>query len=388
MIRQSFKLIWNQKKKNTYIIMELFLLFIILLLSSIYLIEKYELYSGGVGANIEDTFFMGINKKDFQRGDYAELLKNMHRELESLPGVKQVSYSYQATPYIWSMSMYSMKYDSTNVSAVVREVDENFADVFGIKMLAGKWLEDDYQGANPPIVVDIQVAEKLFGTPENALNKTVEIDGKKNIVGIFKMLKRNEYEENYPACFFPIDTKSIYGVDVVLKFKENVTPNPSQLAKIIFSYFDKNDFDIRDVSTMEAKKEYVNVETRIEITMVSIFAIFLIVNIILGMIGIFGYSVKVRKSEIGIRRAVGSSTKKIHLLLLLESWSLTLLALIPAIFLMVQIPILDLYPVEPRLFIKSLGLSIFLIFLLVSLSVYYPAYLASKIQTAEALQEE
>lgn len=388
MIKHSFKLIWNQKKKNAYIILELFLLFIVLFLSSIYLIEKIELYSGGVGANIEDTFFMGVNKKDFQRGDYTERLKNLHRELESFPDIKQVSYSYNSIPYIWSMNKMSMKYDSNYVSTVVREVDENFADVFDLKMLAGHWLEDDYQGLNTPIVIDIQAAEQLFGSSENALNKTVRINGDKTVVGVFDRLQRNEYEGNFPACFVPIDLKDIYGVDIVIKYKANTTPNPSQLAQVIFSYFDKNDFAIRDVSTMEAKKVYVNAETHIEMVMVSIFAVFLVINIVLGMIGIFGYSVKVRTSELGIRRAVGSSAGKVQLLLMYESWSLTLLALIPALILVIQIPLLDLYPVEPYLFVKSLVLSIGLIFLLVSLSVYYPAYLASKTQTAQALQEE
>ncbi|MFA5417234.1 MAG: ABC transporter permease [Bacteroidales bacterium] len=388
MIKHSFKLIWNQKKKNAYIILELFLLFIVLMSSSIYLIEKYELYSGGVGANIEDTFFMGVNKKDFQSGDYAARLKNLHRELESFPDVKQVSYSYNSIPYIWSMSKMSMKYDSNYVSTVFREVDENFADVFDLKMLAGHWLEDDYHGVNTPIVIDIQAAEQLFGSSENALNKTVQISGDKTVVGVFDRLKRNEYEENFPSCFVPIDLKDIYGVDIVIKYKTNSTPNPSQLAQVIFSYFDKNDFAIRNVSTMEAKKVYVNAETHIEMIMVSIFAVFLVINIVLGMIGIFGYSVKVRTSELGIRRAVGSSAGKVQLLLMYESWSLTLLALIPALILMIQIPLLDLYPVEPDLFAKALMLSIGLIFLLVSLSVYYPAYLASKTQTAEALQEE
>ena len=115
---------------------------------------------------------------------------------------------------------------------------------------------------------------------------------------------------------------------------------------------------------------------------------FLVINIILGMIGILGYSIKKRKSELGLRRAVGSSAQKINTLILFESWTLTLFALIPAILITVQIPLLNLYPVETTLFIKAICLSIVLIFTLVSLSVYYPGYLASKVQASEALQEE
>jgi len=389
MIKHSFKIIWNQKKKNVYIISELFILFMVLLISSIYLIEKYELYTGGVGANIEDAFYLNLREKDGQRVDCKDKLKNMLIDLESLPDVKKVSYSYFSIPYIWSMSSSYVKYDTLKTSrAVIREADEHFAEVLGLNILAGHWLENDYEGANPQIVIDIQVAEKLFGSIDNAINKVVEIVGKKQVVGVYEKLKRNEYEENYPSCFFLLDQTNMMGVDVVLKCKDGKMVPPSQISKIIFSYFNKDSYAIRYASTMEAKKREVNSGKRVEIVMVSFVAVFLVINIILGMIGIFGYSVKRRKAELGLRRAVGSSAHKIHYLLLLESWTLTIFALIPAIILTVQIPLLDLYPVETNLFIKSLCLSIILIFILVSISVYYPAYIASKVQASEALQEE
>lgn len=388
MIKHSFKLIWNQKRKNSYIILELFFLFIVLFLGSGYLIEKYEMYQGGVGANIEDAFYMRLITKDFSRGDYKAQLMNMQKEMESFPEVKMISYSENSIPYIWSMNMSGMRYDSTNVGTVMRFVDEQFDDVFEINMLAGKWLETEWQGANMPIVIDIQAAEKLFGSKEEAIHKTVRLYGDNIVVGVYEKLKRNEYEENYPSAFLPADFTNMYAMDIVVKYKKGQLANPSRLSKIVFSYFDKTQFDIRYASTMEAKRKDVVADTHIEIVMVSFVAIFLVVNIILGMIGIFGYSVKRRKGELGVRRAVGSSAGNIRKLLLFEAWTLTLMALVPALFLSLQIPILQLLPIDTNLLLKALGVSVALIFTLVSLSVYYPALLASKIQAAEALQEE
>lgn len=388
MIKHSFKLIWNQKLKNTYIILELFFLFVILLMSSIYMLEKYELYAEGTGANIDNMFHMRINQKDFKRVDYVDRLSKLRAEIISDPIVEEVSYSYNAIPYIWSMNVNTSTYDSTYVGTVLRNVDENFGEAYNLKMLAGTWFEKDYLSANPPIVIDRLLAEGLFGSPENAINKTLENNGDKLVVGVYEMLKRNEYEDNRASLCSPMDFTKAYAVDMVVKYKEGELAKPSQLARIIHNYFSKDEFAIRYASTMDAKKQDVVAETNIEMTMVGFFAVFLIVNIILGMIGIFGYSVKRRTAEMGIRRAMGSSAQKLHLLLLLESWSLTILALIPAIILMIQIPLLDLYPVETHIFLQALGLSVLLIFVLVSLSVYYPAYLASKIEAAEALSEE
>ena len=388
MIKHSFKLIWNQKLKNTYVILELFFLFVILLVSSIYMLEKYELYTEGTGANIDNIFHMQINQKEFKRVDFADRLSKLRAEIISDPSVEEVSYSYNAIPYIWSMSTNTSTYDSTKVGTVLRRVDENFGKSFGLNMLAGVWFEDDYLSATPPIVIDKLLANELFGSPENAINKTLDNNGDKLVVGVYDMLKRNEYEDNRASLCSPMDFSKAYAVDVVVKYKAGEMANPSQLARIIHQYFSKDEFAIRYASTMGAKKQNVLAETNIEMTMVGFFAVFLIVNIILGMIGIFGYSVKRRKGKLGIRRAMGSSAQKLHLLLLLESWSLTILALIPAIILMMQIPLLDLYPVEAHIFLQAFGLSVLLIFVLVSMSVYYPAYLASKIEAAEALSEE
>jgi len=388
MIKHSFKLIWNQKTKKFYIILELFILFIILLVGSVYLIQKYELYTGGVGANIEDVFYLRVSDKNFDKSNFKTPLRKIKKELEALPEIKTVSYSHFSIPYIWSMNSNYIKFDTLGVSTVIRKVDEDFGKVFNVNILAGKWFKDDYTGTNSPILIDIQVAKKLFGSAENAINKIVNFEDKKVVIGVYDMFKRNEYETNFPSSFLPIDQKNRSYIDIVIKYKPKANINSYQLSLIINKYFDNKQFIISDASTVSLKKENILEDKHMEILALCVFMIFLIINIILGMIGIFGYSVKQRRAELGIRRALGSSAKKLHFLLLCESWSLTILALVPAIFIALQIQILELLPVEMELFLKALALSVMLIFSLVSLCVYYPAFMATKINPAVALKDE
>lgn len=388
MMKHSFKLIWNQKKKNFYIILELFILFIVLLFGSIYLIQKYELYKGGVGADVDDVFYLRIRDKDFKESDFKAPLTKLRNELEAIPEIQTVSYSHLAIPYIGSMNMNSMKYDSLRIGTVIREVDEYFCKVLKVNLLEGRWFEDDYLNAHPPVIIDMLVAEKLFGSAQGAINKIVDFNGNMQVVGVYDKFKRNEYERNFPSSFIPIDQKSRRYIDIIVRYESGRLVNPSKLGNMIYKYFDRKQFILSDASTIQAKKELILGETHIEIVMLCSFLIFLIINIILGMIGIFGYNVKRRKAELGIRRALGSSAQKLHLLLLFESWSLTLLALIPAVIIAIQIPLLELIPLEMVLFLKALFISIFLIFSLVSLCVYYPAYMATKVQAADALKDE
>jgi len=388
MIKHSFKLIWNQKTKKFYIIMELFVLFLILLVGSVYLIQKYKLYTGGVGVDIEDVFRLSIRSKNYEKSDFTLPLTNIKKELKAWPEIKTISFSYLAIPYLWCNSTNDVRYDSLSIRTSFRNVDENFGKVLGIKILEGKWFKDNYTSAHMPLLVDVLVAEKLFGTVKNALHKIVDFNGKREIVGIYSMYKRNEYGYNAPSSFIPIYQKNRSEVDIVIKFKHKAKINYQLLSNIINKYFDKNQFIITDASTLALKKDDIIKDRHMEIIVIFLFMIFLIINIILGMVGIFGYSVKQRRVELGIRRALGSSAKKLHLLLLYEAWSLTILALIPALSIALQLQILKLFPVEIHVFLEAIAISVIAIFSLVSLCVYYPAYMATKIDAASALKSE
>ena len=275
MIKHSFKIIWNQKKKNLYIILELFVLFVVLLISSVYLIGKYEIFNEGLGANLEDTYFMYVLKKDYQDGDYQNRLKKLQDELESHPDIKKVSYSIGAIPYSWSSTINGIECDSLSVGVFTRKADENFADVFEIKMITGNWLKDDFQSAYPQIVIDIMAAEKIFGSTNNAINKVVKYNGNEMlVVGVYDKFKHEDYEENMPSCFYAVDLSKISSIEILIKFNKDKMVLPTRLSTIVFSYFNKNEFTIMDSSTMEAKRVDGNAGMQVEIVMVSFVAVF------------------------------------------------------------------------------------------------------------------
>jgi putative ABC transport system permease protein len=391
MIKHSFKLIWNQKKKNAWIILELFFLFLVLSISSLYLIEKYKAYNGGVGANVENVFYFNMKQKDYKTDNLEERLQLLRGDLLAIPGVTNVSYCRNSVPYIWSMSMLGASSDtsrSKRISTVERIGDEHFGDLLQLKIIAGKWYKDDYVDIHPPIVLDRKSAEHLYESIDNAIGKTIYLPNPHKVYGVYEFLKRNEYEKNYASFVRPLDQKSLSNVDIIVRFEEGAVMNTLAMSKTIHQHFNKEEYALRYASTMAYKKHNVLSETRVEIVMVVMVSIFLIVNIILGMVGIFGYGVKRRTAEIGVRRAMGANARNVNKLLLFESWALTLIGVIPALLLVIQIPILDLYPFETDVFIKGIVSSVLLVFVLVSLSVYYPARLAGKVKPAQALQEE
>jgi putative ABC transport system permease protein len=122
-----------------------------------------------------------------------------------------------------------------------------------------------------------------------------------------------------------------------------------------------------------------------------IIALFVVINIFLGTIGILWYNTNLRIHEIGIKRALGSTGKGIKRLLVTENLVIAGVGLLIVLLIVLQIPMLVNYrgdTPEPGVVLSSIIISIVSMIILVFLSTWIPATIASKIRPAIALKTE
>ena len=118
-------------------------------------------------------------------------------------------------------------------------------------------------------------------------------------------------------------------------------------------------------------------------------AVFLMVMVGLGLIGVLWQNVTQRTREIGLRRATGAHGGQIRRQILGELWILTALGLTLGVIVLLQLPLLDLVGFLPAtVFWTGMGVAIAAIYILATVSGVYPAWLATRIQPAEALHYE
>jgi putative ABC transport system permease protein len=119
---------------------------------------------------------------------------------------------------------------------------------------------------------------------------------------------------------------------------------------------------------------------------------FLLLMVALGLTGVVWQNVTQRVREIGLRRAKGARIEDIHRQILGELAVMTSLALIVAVALVAQIPLLPLPAVFAMIngpaFAASIVISVLTIYGLTIGCGWYPARLATRIQPAEALHYE
>ena len=115
----------------------------------------------------------------------------------------------------------------------------------------------------------------------------------------------------------------------------------------------------------------------------------LMIMVVLGMIGVFWLSVTRRTHEIGLRRAFGGSRETVYRQLIAEILILASVGSAAAIAVIVQLPLLGLFGgIGVGTFLGALGLSLALTYSLALISGLYPAWLAARVQPAQALHYE
>ncbi len=393
MIKHSFKLIWNQRKQNTYLIIELFLIFVLLFLNGTYLLEQASNYWEGTGANVENVTYIWLQKNEPTISEDINIFNALKDELRSIEAVKSVTFNCSASPYTFSAYSGKVKVGKQEAYCHLKAVDDTYDNVFQSPVIEGRWFTSkDTSMSIAPTVITEKTAEHLFGT-ESALNKEFTLNNQQfRIVGIVKRSKRNDYEAERYTVFIPI-TRS-YWVDdnnrseLAIQTSPDSALNIQEVVATIRRYLPASQYSIRQLADMEKMKRIANSYRGSDVLMALGIMLFLVINMVLGMIGIIGYRVKLRREEMAVRMAMGATAKKISRQICVEMYLLCLLSIIPALLMAIQIPLLDLFPVDDGLFYIALGSAILVIYLLVAIAVWYPARSILRIEPALALKEE
>ena len=105
-----------------------------------------------------------------------------------------------------------------------------------------------------------------------------------------------------------------------------------------------------EIKHVDEMRDSRNQETIIPMTIFIIIASFLIVNVALGLFGVLWYNINKRRSEIGLRRAIGASGNSVSYQLVMESMILATISLVVGCFFAIQFPLLNVYDVPTSVY--------------------------------------
>ena len=212
---------------------------------------------------------------------------------------------------------------------LVLGVDPEYQRVRNLIVLAGRFFDpEDTAGRNKVGVITNILAEKLFGTPREAVGQIIKLSGGLpfTVIGVFKesvdTFGQSEIQEDtmlipYTVSRFFTPTAAVYQIYFSAASPQDVIPATNAIKRVLQSRHRSE-----SVYSVQNLTQLLSVAGRIADALTVILMLVALVTLLVSGIGIMNImlaTVTSRIREIGIRKAIGATTREIRFQFLAEA---------------------------------------------------------------------
>lgn len=425
MTKHLLKLVWNRKRINFLITVEIFFSFVVLfgvVLAAVYYVDNYNQPLGftyenvwrvavemnsqqGEGAHSSQTTQTDINapKEPTEEADppAAAMFKQLMVAAKEFNEIESVA-TGTVTPYGDGTDTSAIGDDSNLIRYGVNMVSDDYPQVLGLTLTRGRWFGKEDDGANyRPVVINERLSRDVFGEldpvgkelrrpnlpPKEGQEKEIPM----RVVGIINEFRKDgEYTapENFLFARQLLNNQmSREPRCLMLKVRPGTTAEfEEKIIKRLQAVAKDWSFEIEPVTKM---RETANTFRLAPLIAGGLVAGFLMLMVAMGLTGVLWQNVTQRTKEIGLRRAKGATARRIHKQILAELIIIATFGLLFGVAAVVQFPLLDVIgDINSRVFSLSIVISLAVIYALTVICGLYPSWMATKVQPAEALHYE
>ncbi|GHB80059.1 ABC transporter permease [Persicitalea jodogahamensis] len=395
MLRHLLKLIWNKKGSHSLLIIEIWASFMVLFGVLSLIVYNLNNYLEPIGFEYKNVWVVDLNNNQDTTA-IAEKTTQIMQRIRSYPQVASASRMSSNTPFSANTMNNSTNYQKISSMADDYYTDEEFSKTLDLPLTAGRWyLPEDRVSKSTPVVINKKLQEKLFGD-ENPLGKVLgnndsESEGNQKttfrVVGVVDKFKaKGEFMLDNPAIFKLMDKNDKWNKLVLIKTKAGTDATfEERLVKDIAAMAPGWGIEVSYLT--ESRKNRHNL-TLVPVIIFLIISGFLLTNVALGLFGILNLGIARRRSEIGLRRAMGATEGSVTAQFLGEMWVLAAFSVILGLLFAVQFPIMNVFDIAAGVYLTAIAAAIVVIFVIVTLCAWYPSRQAARVQPALALHEE
>src|SRR4051794_2982317 len=272
-------------------------------------------------------------------------------------------------------------------------VSEDYFRLMNIPLAEGRAFRSvDREGVPNVCIVNETFARHIF-PGESALGKTLlrggNADIKSEIVGVIRDVKTNGLNAPVPdEIYYPLRQLGRPGMNIVAR----TTGDPAALQAIIRNAVAEVDKDqpISFFATLEANVATSLGPQRIVASLTTIFAGLAFVMSVVGLYSVLAYAVSQRRSEIGIRMALGAQSAQVIRLIMRSGLQLVVIGLVLGLGAaagaarVIQTLLFDVRPLEPLVYaVVAITFA-----LVAALACLLPSLRASRIDPLVALRAD
>jgi putative ABC transport system permease protein len=393
MLRHLLRLVWNRKRATAMIMLEVAIAFLVVFaVAAVAVLYAYN-WRQPLGFEWRDVWAVEVDTNvttdDTFTPEQVTGFRQLLREAAAVPGVVAAAGAF-IVPYELSATNGSVTHGDRRTWTYFDEVTDGFAEVVGLRVVAGRWFgpEDD-AAAIEPIVLNRRLARELFEDAD-PIGKVIERSGELRVVGVVDDFRQHG-ELATPGSFAFTRVRVTGAADqrpprkLLLKMARGTTAAHEQMVLARLA-------PVAPQWSLEVQPLAQERDGRLRLGMAplvvgAIVGTSLLLMVALGLLGVLWQNVTRRTRELGLRRAVGASRQAVHRQVLAELALLTTLALVAPVALVLQLPLLGV-PLAPVVFWGALAAALLTIYGLALLCGLYPSRFATRLAPADALHWE
>ena len=424
MTRHLIRLIWNRKRQNLLLAIEILCSFLVLFVVVFFALHFATNAREPLGFDIDRVWAIDVGRPrslpGADDGDAAaaaaaaarvaaerDTVRRLLQALRDLPQVELAAGGF-TLPYANSTWGSGMDFtDGRHFEFRYNSVTDDYMRVLSMPMRAGRAFSRADDGAPiDPVVINARLAREMFGDIDpvgKVLPEKVDPNQRrrpagppqrpKRVVGVFEDFRQHgEYAAPWPVM---MDRMTVEGDEgnvpdrLVIRVKPGTT---AAFEPLLVRRLQREAPDWSfDVATLDAMRDARLKDYTMPLAVMAIVAGFLLLMVALGLTGVVWQSVTQRLREFGLRRAAGASGGSVRSQVLAEMAVMTTFALLAGVVLVAQLPFLPLpreLSVFPGVVAGAIALSAAAIYCLTLACGWYPSRLATRIPPAEALRYE
>ena len=409
MIRQLVKLCWNRKRSQALVAVEVFFSFLVVfavMTVAVYNVHNYRQplgfdYHDVLNVNLTSLSDVAAGGKKAVAGEVARRLLSEVRGLEAVESVAGT-----AIPAFDLTGMSDLvEYQGRRLDSYNTEVTDDFAKVMRVEVTQGRWFEPaDDALPYDPVLVNERLKRDLFGS-DDPLGKNIAPQPDPPAAGQAASVAATGDAGGRRLQGLPGGRRAVRSGAVLLQAhaprgRDQAPLQPGRAGSSRDSCLlrgDPHDPAARDRSRAAPSRSIPSPKMRrsimrlklVPFVAAALIAVFMLIMVALGMVGVLWQSVARRRREIGLRRALGATARGVSLQVLGELLAVTTAGLLLGAALAVQLPLMGVIAwIGNDVYATAMALAALTIYGLTVVAALYPSWLATQVQPAEALHDE